>query len=200
MKKYVITIGRQFASGGTDIAKALAEKLGIDFYDAEVLCQKAKAEGIDEGIFNMFDERPTQSFLFSLAMDPYAIDNAVYEGKVIEAQRKVICEAADKGSCVIVGRRADKILDECENLVSIFITADIEDRVKRYLSDSNDNPRNPRRYIERRDRERASYYNYLSDGAWGKADNYTMCFSTSKMSNEEIIDSIVHYINKKFAD
>jgi cytidylate kinase len=148
----------------------------------------------------MFDERPTQSFLFSLAMDPYAIDNAVYEGKVIEAQRKVICEAAEKDSCVIVGRRADKILDDHENLVSIFITADMDDRVARYLETSGAQQRNPRRFIERRDKERASYYNYLSDGAWGKAENYTMCFSTSKMSNEDIVDSIVHYINKKFAD
>jgi cytidylate kinase len=200
MKDYVITIGRQFASGGTDIAKELANRLGIEFYDAELLCERAKEIGIEEGIFNAFDERPSQSFLFSMVMNPYAIDNSINEAKLIEAQRKVICDAANKSSCVIVGRRADKILEDYDNLVSIFISADIDDRVKKYLENPTENVRNPRRYVERKDKERSSYYNYFGDGTWGKADNYTMCFSTSKMSKDDIVDIIVKYINDKFAD
>jgi cytidylate kinase len=200
MKDYVITIGRQFASGGTDIAKELANRLGIEFYDAELLCERAKEIGIEEGIFNAFDERPSQSFLFSMVMNPYAIDNSINEAKLIEAQRKVICDASNKSSCVIVGRRADKILEDYDNLVSIFISADIDDRVKKYLENPTENVRNPRRYVERKDKERSSYYNYFGDGTWGKADNYTMCFSTSKMSKDDIVDIIVKYINDKFAD
>ena len=118
MKNYVICIGRQFCSGGRQVGKMLAERLGIDFYDAELLRAKAKEMGVEDGIFDMFDEKPTRSFLFSVVMDPYAIDSAVNEGKVVEAQRKVMSEAADKGSCVIVGRRADKILEDGHNVVS----------------------------------------------------------------------------------
>ena len=131
MKNYVITIGRQFASGGTEIGKMLAEKLGIDFYDAELLREEAKKIGIEEGIFDLYDEKPTNSFLFSIVTNHYAIENAVNEGKVIEAQRKVITQAAEQGPCVIVGRRADKILSDNENLVSVFISASMQDRIKK---------------------------------------------------------------------
>ena len=116
MKNFVITIGREFASGGKEVGKRVAKELGVDFYDASLLREKAKELGIEEGIFDLFDEKPTKSFLFSVVMDPYAIDSAVNEGKVIEAQRKVIDNAAKQGSCVIVGRRADKILAENEAL------------------------------------------------------------------------------------
>lgn len=194
MKNYVITIGREFASGGKEIGRMLAEKLGIDFYDAKLLKENAKKHGVEDAIFDMFDERPTKSLLFSAVMDPYAIDNAFNEGKVLEAQRKVICDAADKGPCVIVGRRADKILSDRDNIISVFIGADIEDRIDNYLSRDDSVERGAKRYIERIDRERASYYNYFGDGKWGRADNYTMCFNTSKMSKENIADIIINYI------
>lgn len=196
-KNYVIALGREFCSGGREIGKMLAERLGIHYYDDNLLRAKSKELGVDEGVFEMFDEQPTRSFLFSIMMDPYAIDNAVNSGKVIEAQRKVIETAADEGSCVIVGRRADKILEERDdiNLVSVFIGADIDDRIKRYLeSGESQDSKGARRLIERKDRERASYYNYLGDGKWGRAGNYTMCFSTSKMSKEKICDMICNYV------
>ena len=183
MKNFVITIGREFASGGKEVGKKVAKELGIE-----------------EGIFDLFDEKPTKSFLFSVVMDPYAIDSAINEGKVIEAQRKVIDNAAKESSCVIVGRRADKILAEHENVVSIFIGADIEDRMKRYLENDGTSPKNARRFIERKDRERAAYYNYFNDGSWGKADNYTMCFSTSKMDKDTIVKIIVDYVKNNFGD
>ena len=94
MKNFVITIGREFASGGKEVGKRVAKELGVDFYDASLLREKAKELGIEEGIFDLFDEKPTKSFLFSVVMDPYAIDSAVNEGKVIEAQRKVTDNAA----------------------------------------------------------------------------------------------------------
>ena len=200
MQKYVICIGRQFCSGGKQVAKLLAERLGVDFYDAELLRQKAKEIGIEDGIFDMFDEKPTRSFLFSVVMDPYAIDSAVNEGKVIEAQRRVMAQAADKGPCVIVGRRADKILENDYNVVSIFIGADMDWRVARFLERESMNEKAARRFIERKDRERASYYNYVGDGKWSRADNYAMCFNTSKMEKEKIVDIIVDYIREEFAD
>lgn len=198
-KNYVIALGREFCSGGREIGKMLAKRLGINYYDNIELRARAKEFGIDEGIFEMFDEQPTRSFLFSLVMDPYAIDNAVNSGKVIEAQRKVIEKAAEQGSCVIVGRRADKILEDRDdiNVVSVFIGADIDDRVKRYIESTEiKDAKAARRTIERKDRERASYYNYLGDGRWGRAGNYTMCFSTSKMDKEKICDIICDYVNK----
>jgi cytidylate kinase len=137
--------------------------------------------------------------LFDAVSEPFAVDVAVNEGKVIEAQRTVINDAAKQGSCVIVGRRADKILAENQNVVSIFIGANIDDRIARYQEKEEEKVRFPRRFIERKDRERASYYNYFGDGGWGKADNYTMCFSTSKISQQEIVKIIVDYINCKFS-
>lgn len=197
MKNYVITIGREFASGGKEIGRMLAQKLGVAFYDSALLKENAKKHGIEDAVFDMFDEKPTKSLLFSAVMDPYAIDNAFNEGKVLEAQRKVICDAADNGPCVIVGRRADKILSDRENVVSVFIGADMQDRIEDYLKKDGAVERGAKRYIERIDRERASYYNYFGDGKWGRADNYTMCFNTSKMSREEIVNIIADYINSK---
>lgn len=197
MKNYVITIGREFASGGKEIGRMLAQKLGIAFYDSALLKENAKKHGIEDAVFDMFDEKPTKSLLFSAVMDPYAIDNAFNEGKVLEAQRKVICDAADNGPCVIVGRRADKILSDRENVVSVFIGADMQERIENYLKKDGAVERGAKRYIERIDRERASYYNYFGDGKWGRADNYTMCFNTSKMSREEIVNIIAAYINSK---
>ncbi|MGN0524043.1 MAG: AAA family ATPase [Eubacterium sp.] len=199
MKNYVITIGRQFASGGREIGKMLAQRLDIDFYDAELLRKKAKEIGVEEGIFDLFDEKPTNSFLFSIVTNHYAIESAVNEGKVVEAQRKVITNAAQQGPCVIVGRRADKILAENSNVVSVFIAADMDDRIARYLENDSTNAKSAKRLIETKDKERASYYNCLGDGVWGRADNYTMCFSTSKMPKEQIVDIIADYINKTFS-
>lgn len=196
-KKYVIAIGREFACGGREIGKMLSERLGINYYDDVELRKSAKELGVEDGVFEMFDEQPTRSFLFSLAMDPYALDNAVNAGKVIEAQRKIILSAAEKGPCVIVGRRADKILEDVDGVevVSVFIGADMEDRIARYIdSGEAQSNKNVRRFIERKDRERASYYNYLGDGKWGRASNYTMCFSTSKISKERICDIICEYV------
>lgn len=196
MKKYVIAIGREFCSGGREIGKMLAKALDINYYDEVKLRDKSRELGIEDGVFDMFDEQPTRSFLFSVVMDPYAIDNAVNEGKVLEAQRKVITNAADEGPCVIVGRRADKILEDRDDIemISLFIGADMDDRIARYLDNEGATARNIKRMIERKDRERASYYNYLGDGKWGSASNYTMCFSTSKMSKEKIVEIVIDYI------
>ncbi len=197
MKKYAICIGREFCSGGREIGKMLAEKLGIAYYDEIELRDKSRDLGIEDGIFEMFDEQPTRSFLFSVVMDPYSIDSAVNSGRVLEAQRKVIESAAEEGPCVIVGRRADKILEDNEDVevVSVFIGSDMEDRIERFMqSDQVDKPRNVRRYIEQKDRERSSYYNFLGDGKWGRAANYTMCFSTSKMDKDKICDIICNYV------
>ena len=199
MKKYAICIGREFCSGGREIGKMLAKRLGIAYYDEIELRDRSRDLGVEDGIFEMFDEQPTRSFLFSVVMDPYSIDSAVNSGRVLEAQRKVIESATDEGPCVIVGRRADKILEEKEDVevVSVFIGADMEDRIDRFMqSDEEDKPRNVRRYIEQKDRERSSYYNFLGDGKLGRAANYTMCFSTSKMDKEKICDIICNYVKE----
>ena len=199
MKKYAICIGREFCSGGREIGKMLAKRLGIAYYDEIELRDRSRDLGVEDGIFEMFDEQPTRSFLFSVVMDPYSIDSAVNSGRVLEAQRRVIESAVDEGPCVIVGRRADKILEEKEDVevVSVFIGADMEDRIDRFMqSDEEDKPRNVRRYIEQKDRERSSYYNFLGDGKWGRAANYTMFFSTSKMDKEKICDIICNYVKE----
>ena len=96
MKKYAICIGREFCSGGREIGKMLAKRLGIAYYDEIELRDRSRDLGIEDGIFEMFDEQPTRSFLFSVVMDPYSIDSAVNSGRVLEAQRKVIESATDE--------------------------------------------------------------------------------------------------------
>ena len=126
-----------------------------------------------------------------------AATRAGVKGKDVDAAaRKVICDAADKGDCVIVGRRADKILEGRDNVLSVFIGADMDDRVKTYMQRHDANEKIARKTIERKDRERMAYYNYFADGKWGKASNYHLCFNTSKVSCEKIVDTICNFVER----
>ena len=136
-EKKIITIGRQFGSGGKQIGEALAEKMNIPFYDKELLKEAAKNSGICEEIFDSFDEKPTNSFLYSLVMDPYSLGfgsstELPLNHKVFLAAFDTIKNLAEKdGSCVFVGRCADYALRDLDNVVNIFLYADMDDRTAR---------------------------------------------------------------------
>ena len=144
MSRYIITIGRQYGSAGREIGFKLAEKLGIKCYDDELLKEAAKASGLCEQIFETHDEKPTQSFIYSLVMDTYSLgyNNSGFvdmplSQKVFLAQFDAIKKIADREACIIVGRCADYALADYKNVMSVFINADMEARAARIMERKN---------------------------------------------------------------
>ena len=197
----IITIGRQYGSGGREIGNLVAERLGIKLYDKEMLAVAAKESGICEEIFETHDEKPTNSFLYSLVMDTYSMG---YSGnaytdmpinhKVFLAQFDAIKKIADEGPCILVGRCADYALENYDNMISIFIHADLDARVKRIagkydLSDSKAKDR-----IIKTDKKRASYYNYYTNKRWGDSASYELSLDSSKLGIEGTAEAIVRYV------
>ena len=198
----IITIGRQYGSAGREIGNIVADRLGIKLYDKEMLARAAKESGICEEIFETHDERPTNSFLYSLVMDTYSMG---YSGntytdmpinhKVFLAQFDAIKKIADEGPCILVGRCADYALENYDNMVSVFIHADMEARIRRIagkydLTDSKAKDR-----ITKTDKKRASYYNYYTNKKWGDAASYELCLDSSKLGIEGTADALIRYIN-----
>lgn len=193
----IITIGRQYGSGGRVIGKKLAETLGIPFYDKELLSRAAKDSGLCEEIFENHDEKPTNSFLYSLVMDTYsfgyntaALNDMPINQKVFLAQFNAIKSIADEGPCVIVGRCADYALEEYDNCLSVFIKADYKKRVRRIadkyeLTDSKAKDR-----INKKDKARASYYNYYSNKKWGDAASYDLCIDSGVFGVDGTVELI----------
>jgi cytidylate kinase len=198
----IITIGRQFGSGGKLIGETLAKKLDIPFYDKELLRHAAKDSGICEEIFDSFDERPTNSFLYTLVMDPYSLgfgsaDELPLNHKVFLASFDTIKNIADKdGSCVFVGRCADYALRDRQNVINLFIYADIEDRITRISELRGISENKARDIIKKEDKARASYYNYYTSKKWGDMKSYDICFNTSLYGIEKTADIIYDIIEK----
>ena len=199
----VITIGREFGSGGHDIGMKLAEKLGIKCYDKELLELAAKQSGLCEELFASQDEKPTNSFLYSLVMDTYSLgySNSYVDmpinHKVFLAQFDAIKKLAEKESCVIVGRCADYALEDNPNAVSVFIKADIKERIERVKKLYNITDAKASDMIQKTDKRRASYYNYYSSKKWGEAKSYDLCLDSGELGEDGAIELICNYIDIK---
>ncbi len=199
----IITIGRQFGSGGREIGEKLAEHFGIKCYDKELLSRAAKESGFCEEMIQNHDERPTNSFLYNLVMDTYSfgynassfVDMPISH-KVFLAQFDTIKKIADEGPCVIVGRCADYALADYDNVVNIFIQADEESKIKRIKSrfeDVNTDDK-ARDMMNKKDKQRQSYYNYYSSKKWGRADSYDLCINSSILGVDGTVNLIIQYI------
>lgn len=197
--KTIITIGRQFGSGGKEIGIRVARELGIPFYDKELMKEAAKQSGLSEKILESFDERP-KSLLYSIAMDSYIFSlpgtgaGDSLEQQVYLATFDTIRRLADNGPCVIIGRCADYALNENPNLLRLFIYAPIADRVKRVAERQNLSPEKAKTLIRKTDRRRASYYEYYTSRGWGEADTYDFCLNSSSLGlggTVELIRSMV---------
>ena len=203
-KKTIITIGRQFGSGGHEIGATIAQDLGINLYDKEMLKRAAKESGLCEELFETHDEKPTYSFLYSLVMDTYSFGNYAaapfldmpLNHKVFLAAFDAIKSVADQGPCVIVGRIADYVLRNHQPLVSVFITADMDDRVKRIMEYENIDAQQAANLIKKVDKMRSSYYNFYSEKTWGSADSYQLCINTSKVGIEAAAQLVMQYVEK----
>ncbi len=187
----IITIGRQFGSAGKEIGAKIAEECGIPFYDKELLSRAAKESGFCEEMMEIHDERPTSSFLYNLVMDTYSFGyNASSFGdmpishKIFLAQFDTIKKIASEGPCVIVGRCADYALAEYDNVLNIFIYGDEESKIKRISDKYNVDAKAAKDMLNKKDKQRQSYYNYYSSKKWGRADSYDLCINSSKLGIE----------------
>lgn len=194
--KVIITIGRQFGSGGHEIGEKLAKKLGIKFYDKELIKLIAKESGLCEKVLESYDEKPTNSLLYSIVMDVYP--SVMYSGPTIDQQ---IYQAGydtirklSENSCVIVGRCADYILRDCPELVSVFVHANSDFRAARVAAEYHLPDAKVRDMLVKTDKKRASYYNFQSEKKWGMASSYNLCVESSSLGIDGSVDLILDYI------
>lgn len=199
-KTKIITIGRRCGSGGREIGKKLSEKLGLPFYDKEIITAAAKESGLCDSFMESFEQTPTTSLLYSLVMN--AQNGGFYSGKPIElvayeAQINAVRAAAEKGPCIIVGRCADYILKDDYDVTSIFITASPEYRAKRTAQFDGTDLKEAKAKITRIDKARASYHNYHAETKWGSSESYELCINSEHLSSDAAAKLIVQYINSK---
>lgn len=203
--KYVITVGRSFGSGGRALGKLIADRLGIGFYDKKLLVMAAEKAGYDLEYFKNADERVPKILggiiPFSMGFYPMSWigdSTAVGGDKVYKAQCDFIHELAATEPCVIVGRSADYVLRDVENVINIFVHAPLEvcaDRiVERLDCASRDEAKT---LAERTNKLRANFYNFYTDKRWGDAASYDLTFDSSKLSLEEIADIVIDYLHRR---
>ncbi len=201
--KTVITIGRQFGSGGREIGERVARHFGIKFLDKELLSLAAKESGICEEMIEIHDERPTNSFLYNLVMDTYSFgynassfNDMPISHKVFLAQFDTIKKIANEGPCVIVGRCADYALSDYDNCVKIFIHANEETKIKRIMEKYNLSAQKAKEMMIKKDKQRQSYYNYYSSNKWGRSDTYNLSIDSSVLGMDGTVELIIDYIEK----
>ena len=196
MKKFVITVSREYGSGGRRIGRLVAEKLGVNFYDGELLSLVAKESGYTEEGVRQNDQKKTQSLLYHLYIGSQILPAS---DMIFIAQSRVIKDLYAKESCVIVGRCADYILRGKENVINIFVHAPLESRVARVRDGYGEKADNYKAYVMKKDKSRVAYYNYFADDAWGKAQTYDISIN-SDIGIEKSVDIIVDYIKAKFGE
>ncbi|MBR3866740.1 MAG: cytidylate kinase-like family protein [Butyricicoccus sp.] len=199
MSNLIITIGRQFGSGGREIGMRLAKELGIDFYDRKLITQAAKKSGFSEELFEMMDKRATNSLLYSLSMfGGSGVNGMSLTDQLYLTQANLIREFADKGSCVIVGRCADHVLREYPNRFDFFVSAPVETRLARIKASPDrefEGNKNPQAALEKMDKQRATYYNYYTGKVWGKADHYDLCINAGRIGIDHSVEALLRFIN-----
>ena len=201
MANKIYTIGRVFGSGGREVGEKLAAKLGIKLYDKELLQQAAKDSGFCEEIFENHDEKPTNSFLYSLVMDTYSVSgysaapflDMPLNHKVFLAQFETIKKIAEKESCVIVGRCADYALSDNPDCINVFIHADMDIRIKNVSKNLNITENKARDIINKTDKQRASYYNYYTSKKWGDSKSYNLSLDAGKLGTDNCVEMILKF-------
>ncbi len=199
----VITIERQAGSGGRQIGKIIAEKMGARCYDEELIERAAKDSGIAEELFRQHDEKPTSSFLYSLVMDTYSLGYSSsfvempINHKIFLAQFESIKNIAQNESCVIIGRCADYALCDLVYTVSVFVSCEDDVRIKRLMKQRELDEKKAKELMIKTDKDRASYYNYYSNKKWGDARSYDFCISTTDLEYDAAADIILDFAKKK---
>lgn len=201
MKK-LVTISREYGSGGRKIGKILAEKLGVPLYDKEIIDLAVEKSGLSREIIETAELRAKSSFSYSLASamsfgDGYVGDNVSLNEKLFITQVDVINQIASTGEGVIIGRCADYILREISGVTNIFIHAETEDRIKRSIDEYGVDPDKAKNVVQTYDKARANYYNYHTCQKWGEYSNYNLSINSSYITEEEAANLIVSYMETR---
>ena len=201
---YVITIGRQLGSGGRETGVKLAESLGISFYDKELIRIASRESGLNERFFEKADEKKRFSLFWGLFGMHSPQTQELYSGyylsdeTLFKIQSDVIRSLADQKSCIFVGRCADYILKDHPRHLSIFLSAEIDDRIRRVMGIHKIPEAKAKYLIENTDKQRSTYYNYFSGKTWGEAESYHLCINTSVIGIDETVSFIRQFAGKKF--
>lgn len=200
----IITIGREYGSAGREIGYKVADYFGIKLYDKEMLARAAKESGICQELFETHDEKPTSSFLYSLVMDTYSLGyfagsyaDMPINHKVFLAQFDTIKKIASEGPCILVGRCADYALEDFDNVLSVFIHADMNARIRRIARIYDLTDAKAKERIVKTDKQRASYYNYYSNKKWSDADSYNICLDSSVLGIDGTAEAIERLVEIK---
>lgn len=207
MKKFVVALSREYGSGGREIAQKLAEKLNVGCYDKSIIKMTAEKSGLAAGFVEKSEEKVENNFLFNLKYSSYAgLDSIVYyetptNDKMFIAQSAVIKEIAEQESCVIIGRCGDYVLREQENLIRIFIRADLEYRAANAVENYGLPEKGAASAIRKIDKARANYYKYYTNGAWGAADHSDIIINSEVSGIDGAVEIILALLRAKgFAD
>ena len=202
--KFVINVGRQFGSGGKDVAVKLSEIFGIKVYDRELITEAAKESGMCSKFFERADEKNLISKFFGFIGAKNGIThfgsseyrNLLNQDELFKIQSDVIRKISAKESCIFVGRCADYILREDPRSVDIFISADKSSRVARICKNLQVSERKALSLMEQNDRERSEYYNYYTFKKWGTAESYDLCVNTSLLGTDATAEYVAEFVRK----
>ena len=181
MAKRIITISREFGSGGRFIGEEVAKKLGIVYYDKNIIGQIAEKSGLSPEYIQENAELSPKKGLFAYAFSGRDITGKSVEDMVYEAQRNIILELAEKEPCVIIGRNADYILKDRDDVLNVFIHGDMPEKIKRITGLYNVKEKEAVKMMADTDKRRRTNYNFYTDQNWGKASNYTLCLNSSEL-------------------
>jgi len=205
-KKIVITIAREYGSGGRTIGEMLAKELGIHFYDKELAKLASEDSGINEALFNTNDEKVKASKLMQL-LRPHNSelitpdsDEFTSEDNLFNLQAKVIRQLAERESCVIMGRCADYVLEDYDNVLSVFVHAPHDFKMEQAGLKISLKGKELERFIEKTDRQRAGYYKYHTGREWTDARNYDLCLNSARLGFEKCVEEIISYMKVRFGE
>ncbi|MDH8700997.1 cytidylate kinase [Dysgonomonadaceae bacterium PH5-43] len=201
MNNYIITIGRELGSGGKLLGEMLSKELNIPCYDKELIALASKESGLGTEFFEKADEKSSHSIFGSLFGSRSGFigdssNNYLSNETLFKIQSDVIKNLAEKSSCIFVGRCADYILRDNKNLLSIFVSANLDNRINTISQNNNISKTEAQTLIEQTDKKRANYYNYFSNKTWGMAASYDLCFNSSKITMERIIEFVKPHLTK----
>lgn len=206
-KHVVITIARQYGSGGKTIGEMLAAKLGIEYYDKDLIYLASEESGINADLFMKADEKIKNSALFRAIskVKPYKgelitpdSDDFTSADNLFNYQAKIIKELASENSCVIIGRCADYVLRDFDNVLSVFVHAPKDFCMKKAAEKHSMSESDLEKFIAKTDKGRADYYKYHTGREWTDARNYDLCLDSSKLGFERCVDEIIAYMNVRF--
>mgnify|MGYP000770874731 FL=1 len=181
MTKRIITISREFGSGGRFIGEEVAKKLGVAYYDKDIIGKIAEQSGLSPEYIQENAELSPKQGLFAYAFSGHDITGKSVGDMVYEAQRKIIMEIAEKESCVIIGRNADFILKDRNDVLNVFIHGDMPEKTQRIIDLYNVEEKEAVKMMADTDKRRMTNYNFYTEQKWGKASNYTLCLNSSQL-------------------